>query len=252
MKVLIIEDEKPLAQGLQSILENCGREIEVTGIAANISDAVKLINSCPNLELIFADIRLEDGYSFDVFSKIITNALIVFTTAYEEYALKAFDYDCIDYVMKPYDRTDIESALDKYERRILHTGIEDARRAMSNLNGSQVQYRQRIELNRAESTRIIETNDICYIEYELGNTRVFCKDGFSGYMDRSLSRLYEELDPDVFFKVSRKHIVNMSQVDRICPTLKRNKLIQLKAPYQNVQIEAVMESIKALKSKLFL
>lgn len=250
MKVLIIEDEKPLAQGLQSILENCGRDINVTGTAANISDAVKLINSYPDLELIFADIRIEDGYSFDVFSKVSTNALIVFTTAYEEYALKAFDYDCIDYVMKPYDRTDIESALDKYERRILHTGIMDARRVMNDLNGSMAQYRQRLELNRAESTRIIETEDISYIEYELGNTRVFCKDGFSGYIDRSLSRLYDELNPNVFYKVSRNHIINISQVDRICPTLKRNKLIQLKAPYQDVQIEAVMESIKALKSKL--
>ncbi len=250
MKVLIIEDEKPLAQGLLSILENCGRDIQVIGTAANIPDAVDLIRACPDLQLIFADIRIEDGYSFDVFGAVSTNALIVFTTAYEEYALKAFDYDCIDYVMKPYDKTDILSALEKYERRILHTGVNDARRASDNLRGRQLQYRQRLELHRADSTRIVETQEICYIEYELGSIRVFCNDKFSGCVDKSLSRLYEELNPDIFFKVSRNYIINISQVDRICPKLKRNKLIQLKAPYQNVRIEVVMESVKALKSRL--
>lgn len=248
--MLIIEDERPLAQGLLSILENCGRDIQVIGTAANIPDAVDLIRSCPDLELIFADIRIEDGYSFDVFGAVSTNALIVFTTAYEEYALKAFDYDCIDYVMKPYDKSDILSALEKYERRILHTGVDDARRASDNLRGRQLQYRQRLELHRADSTRIVDTQEICYIEYELGNVRVFCKDGFSGCVDKSLSRLYEELNPDIFFKVSRNYIINISQVDRIRPTLKRNKLIQLKAPYQNVQIEVGMESVKALKERL--
>lgn len=250
MKVLIIEDEKPLAQGLLSILENCGRDIQVIGTAANIADAVDLIRSCPELQLIFADIRIEDGYSFDVFSAVSTNALIVFTTAYEEYALKAFDYDCIDYVMKPYDMADIVSALEKYERRILHTGVDDARRAMDYLRGKPAQYRQRLELHRADSTRIVDTQEICYIEYELGNVRVFCKDGFSGSVDKSLSRLYEELNPELFLKVSRNHIISIGQVDRICPTLKRNKLIQLKAPYQNVRIEVVMESVKALKERL--
>ena len=250
MKVLIIEDEKPLAQGLLSILENCGRDIQVIGTAANIADAVDLIRSCPELQLIFADIRIEDGYSFDVFSAVSTNALIVFTTAYEEYALKAFDYDCIDYVMKPYDMADIVSALEKYERRILHTGVDDARRAMDYLRGRPAQYRQRLELHRADSTRIVDTQEICYIEYELGSIRVFCNDKFSGCVDKSLSRLYEELNPDIFFKVSRNYIINISQVDRIRPTLKRNKLIQLKAPYQNVQIEVGMESVKALKGKL--
>lgn len=248
--MLIIEDERPLAQGLLSILEKCGRDIQVVGTAANIPDAVAMIRACPDLELIFADIRIEDGYSFDVFGAVNTNALIVFTTAYEEYALKAFDYDCIDYVMKPYDKTDILSALEKYERRILHTGVDDARRASDYLRGRQSQYRQRLELHRADSTRIVETQEICYIEYELGTVRVFCKDGFSGCVDKSLSRLYEELDHDLFLKVSRNHIISIGQVDRICPTLKRNKLIQLKAPYQNVRIEVVMESVKVLKGKL--
>ena len=174
----------------------------------------------------------------------------MFTTAYEEYALKAFDFDCIDYVMKPYDKTDILSALEKYERRSLHTGVDDARRASDNMRGRQLQYRQRLELHRADSTRIVDTQEICYIEYELGSIRVFCNDKFSGCVDKSLSRLYEELNPDIFFKVSRNYIINISQVDRIRPTLKRNKLIQLKAPYQNVRIEVVMESVKVLKGKL--
>ena len=88
------------------------------------------------------------------------------------------------------------------------------------------------------------------VEYPLAAPHLAVQAKVSGCVDKSLSRLYEELNPDIFFKVSRNYIINISQVDRILPTLKRNKLIQLKAPYQNVQIEVGMESVKALKGKL--
>lgn len=88
------------------------------------------------------------------------------------------------------------------------------------------------------------------VEYPLAAPHLAVQAKVSGGGDKSLSRLYEELNPDIFFKVSRNYIINISQVDRIRPTLKRNKLIQLKAPYQNVQIEVGMESVKALKGKL--
>lgn len=250
MKVLIIEDEKPLALGLKSLLESCGSNIQVVGIAANIPDSIYAIDSNPDLELIFADIRIEDGYCFDIFSSVTTNALIVFTTAYEEFALKAFDYDCIDYIMKPYDKSDISDALERYERRLLHTGATEAQRASATIKEGPEPYRQRLEIYHGNSSRIIDTQGISHIEYELGNVRVFCLDGQSGSVAKSLSKLYDELDPSIFLKVSRNYIVNIRQVDRICPTLKRNKLIRMKAPYQNTQIEVGMETVKTLKQML--
>ena len=95
MKVLIIEDEAPLAERLRSLLARLRPEWKIIGPVADIRSASAAIRSNPDLDLIFADIRLEDGYSFEVFDSVSTDALIVFTTAYDEYALRAFDYNCI-------------------------------------------------------------------------------------------------------------------------------------------------------------
>lgn len=251
MKILIIEDEKPIALGLKAILEEY-HPVGIVGTAANIGDAIDLIKENSDLDLIFSDIRIEDGYCFDVFNSVTTNALIIFTTAYEEYALKAFDYDCIDYIMKPYDKKEIFNALDKYNRHLIHTRIKDARETSESMMNSDKtrNFRRKIEIHKSDSVRIIETRDISYIEYELGTVKAYCNDKTCGIIDSSLTGIGKELDNSVFVKVSRNHIININQVERIISTLKRNKLVELKEPYRNVRIEVCMETAKALKQML--
>ena len=117
------------------------------------------------------------------------------TTAYDEYALKAFDYDCIDYLLKPYDLQDIEDALRRYEKRMPSTHVDDSRRVASRLFAGHKTFRSRLELNRIDSTIIVDTQDICYVEYDLGNVKVFCRNGMYGTTPLSLTRLAAELDP---------------------------------------------------------
>lgn len=250
MKVLIIEDEAPLAERLRSLLARLRPEWKIIGPVADIRSASAAIRSYPDLDLIFADIRLEDGYSFEVFDAVSTDALIVFTTAYDEYALRAFDYNCIDYLLKPYGQQDLEDALTRFEGRTLRTGVLQARSAAGQLGSGQPLYRRRLEMNRGDSTVIVDVEDLVYAEYDLGMVRLWCRDGVSGIAGHSLSSLQEELDPAVFMRVSRNHLVRLSEVGRIRSTLGRNKILSLKPPFEQTEIVITAPVVKALREKL--
>lgn len=250
MKVLIIEDEAPLAERLRALLAGLRPDWEILGPAANTRSAAAAIRSNPDLDLIFADIRLEDGYSFEVFDTVSTDALIVFTTAYDEYALRAFDYNCIDYLLKPFGKQDLQDALDKIERRAVRTDVLQARAASALISSGRPLYRKRLEMNRGDSTVIIEVDDLVYAEYDLGMVRLWCRDGASGVAGHSLTALQEELDPDVFMRVSRNELVRLSEVGRIRATLGRNKILNLKPPFDQKEIIITAPVVKALRERL--
>lgn len=250
LKVIIIEDETPLADGLIASLRKLRPDVEIAATAADVQEAVDAIKGHPDIDLVFADIRLGDGYSFDVFDEVQTQAMIVFTTAYDEYALKAFDYDCIDYLLKPIDLKDLEDALKRYEKRAPSTHVADSRRVAAQLFSGEKTFRSRLKLDRVDSAFIIDTRDICYVEYDLGNVKVFCKNRMYGTTTLSLTKLAAELDPARFIKVSRTHIVNLEEVLMIKPTLRRNKTLVLKEPYGNVSITVTSEMIRELKQRM--
>ncbi len=250
LKVIIVEAEAPLAEGLAASLRKLRPEIEIVAIAVDVQQSVEAIEGHPDIDLVFADIRLGDGYSFEVFDKVRTDAMIVFTTAYDEYALRAFDYECIDYLLKPYDLDDLEDALGRYEKRMPSTHVEDSRRVASRLFSVEKTFRSRLELHRIDSTIIVEVRDICYAEYDLGNVKVFCRNGMYGTTPLSLTRLAAELDPARFVKVSRTHIVCLAEVMMIKPTLRRNKKLVLKRPYDNVDITVTSEMLRELKQRM--
>ena len=250
LRVILIEDEAPLAEGLAASLRKLRPDVEIAAIAADVQQAVDAIQRHPDIDLVFADIRLGDGYSFDVFGKVQTQAMIVFTTAYDEFALKAFDYDCIDYLLKPIDLKDLEDALERYEKRAPSTHIADSRRVASQVFSGEKVFRSRLKLDRVDSAVIIDTRDICYVAYDLGNVKVYCKDGISGTTPLSVTKLAAELDPARFIKVSRTHIVNLAEILLIKPTLRRNKTLVLKEPYGNVGITVTSEMIRELKQRM--
>lgn len=248
MKVLIIEDEMALSSALARSLVKLRPDIEIAGISDMVDDSIELIRKNPDLDVIFADIRLSDGYCFDIFDNAETEAMIVFTTAYDEYVLKAFEYDCIDYLMKPYGRHDLEDALRKAEKRLLRTHLAEARAVSGAMFANAAQYRRKMELQRHDSIILVDVTEICYIHYDLGAVRVYCSNNQNGFVDISLTKLIQELDPGIFFRASRQHIVNVHSVRKIRPTLGRNKLVGLKPPYENVTIEVTNETAKAVRA----
>ena len=140
--------------------------------------------------------------------------------------------------------------MSKFERRAERTGIKESRMVSDRLSRDGCRYRERLELLRADSSIIVDTEEICYIEYDLGLVKVFCRDGTSGVTSLSVTRLASELDSDVFMKVSRTHIVNLKEVRQIKPTLRRNKGLTLKEPYADVEMEVTAEAVKELRRRI--
>lgn len=247
MKAMIIEDEVTLAKALSSYIVGLRNDIDIVNMSESVKESVDFIRENPDIDVIFADIRLSDGYCFDVLDEVETDAMIVFTTAYDEYVLKAFDYDCIDYLMKPYSMADLEDALSKAEKRLLRTHLQDARAVSARLFSDEKKYRRKMEVHRPDGILMIDVSEISHIHYDLGSVRVHCKNKVCGMVDISLTGLARELDPDRFMRVSRQYIVNVDCVRKIRPTLGRNKMVDLDSPFDDVHIEVSHDTAKALR-----
>ena len=177
MKALIIEDERPISDALKGSLLSLRPDIEIIGVTTNIKDSVGAITANPDLDIIFSDIKIDDGLSFSVFSEVETDAMVVFTTAYDEYALKAFDYNCIDYLLKPVSEEALRRALSKCESFRPKVDKETIKSTSEAVINKDIKYRRKILLEIGRDTIIRNVLDICYIFSEKGNTRVFVSDG---------------------------------------------------------------------------
>lgn len=246
MKVLIIEDEAPIATLLESMLRDLRPGINIVGVTTDISGSVAAISAHSDLDIVFSDIKIDDGLSFAVYDRVSTNAMVVFTTAYNEYALKAFDYNCVDYLMKPISKNALERAIKKCELRLPRVDGSIIRATAMDIRHQRVTSRKRIFIQRGVDTLIYEVNHICYIQTEKGNTRVFLDDGIWGDVDISLLELLKSLPPNVFCRISRQVIVNIGFVRKLTPGSGRDTVITLKEPYKHQQFLVTQERKKEL------
>jgi len=247
MKVLIIEDEPIIAKRLCLQIERVRPGTNVAGIAENISDGIVLLEENPDVDIVFSDIRLSDGFSFSIFDSVETNAFIVFTTAYDEYALKAFDYNCIDYLVKPVTDKDLADAFERFERNLLGTHSSQASLLSAN---SEVFYRSRIKVQVGTSTMIVPVEEVGYFGYNLEVVNAYLMDGTRGMSGESLASLESSLDPRFFFRVNRQYIVRLNMVGSISSTAGRGKIISLREPFKDVRIKASASSVREIKSLL--
>ena len=246
MKALIIEDERPISDALKGSLLSLRPDIEIIGVTTNIKDSVGAITANPDLDIIFSDIKIDDGLSFSVFSEVETDAMVVFTTAYDEYALKAFEYNCIDYLLKPVSEEVLQRALTKCESFRPKVDKETIKSTSEAVINKDIKYRRKILLEIGRDTIIRNVLDICYIFSEKGNTRVFVSDGIWGSIDNSLIDIIHSLPPSVFYRVNRQALVNINCVDRIVPGFGRESYVCLKAPFNKVQLKITQDIKKAL------
>lgn len=246
MKTLIIEDERIPAERLRDMLLRLRPGMDVSGPVRTVRDAEEYIRRHPELDLILSDIRLEDGNCFECFDKISTKAMIVFTTAYDEYALKAFDYNCVDYLMKPVSSRELETALSKCERRTNLTSDSVIHEVSGDIIHQTVCYRKRLMLNRGEELMVCSVPDICFIETQGGYTRVFLMNGKWGATTISLQELASSLPQDTFFRLSRQVIVNINMIHSLVPAMNRDSIVSLKMPYPDKQFQISPERRKKL------
>lgn len=215
MYILIVEDEKLAAKKLTSLIEGLIDDLVVVGVAKSIDEAIAIIES-NEIDLGFFDIQIEDGLSFDIFEKTKISFPVIFTTAYNEYAIKAFKLNSIDYLLKPISGDELKNALNKYysiwktEQPQLSVSVIDEVRKL--ISGS---YKERFSIKIGSKFEILHVSDICYFySFEKGTfAKTISNRDF--LLDSALENIFPMLDPKQFFKISRKHIVNIQYIKNV-------------------------------------
>jgi DNA-binding LytR/AlgR family response regulator len=224
MKVLIVEDEELAVRKLQKTLQAVTTDAEVVGITDSIRSSVKWLQENPAPDLILMDIELADGQSFEIFDKVEVNTTVIFTTSYDEYALKAFKVNSVDYLLKPVQKEDLEAALEKYHR--MKKLMQGTAESSGSLNMDSLvkelqqrlqpkDYRKRFLVKQGQKLVSVEVDEIAYF-YSDGRVNFFkTKDNRKFIVDYTMDELEAMLDPDRYFRISRSFYVSIESVDQI-------------------------------------
>ena len=234
MTILIIEDEKLAARKLQKLVTDIDPTAEIVGVTDSIESSVEWLQSNLQPDSILMDIELSDGQSFEIFNFIEVKSTIIFTTAYDEFALKAFKVNSIDYLLKPIRSEDLTRALDKFRRLTGSNAAPDNRLNIDALlkelrqTTAHKEYRDRFLVKHVQKFITIETPDIAYIFTEDRLTFLKTKANQKYIIDYNLDELEQLLDPRLFFRANRQFIVYVKAIDSIHPYFNNKLKLHLK------------------------
>lgn len=236
-KIFIVEDEKPAAKRLSNLIMEIMPETEIVDYADSVQSATEYLLNHPQPDLMMLDIQLGDGISFDIFKQVKINCPVIFTTAYDEYAIKAFELNSIDYLLKPVSREALAKSIEKFETLRRQNTVFDINTLIPLLENSKKAYKKRFLISIAERLVSIDTTEIAYFTSFDKNTFLVNHQGMYYAIDLSLDTLDEMLDPQQFFRVNRQFIVSVGSIDKI-HLLSRSRLkIKLKpTPKEDVLV----------------
>ena len=235
-KVLLIEDEKPAAEWLRQLILKFDPQISILAVIDSVSEAVEWFGQHPAPDLVFMDIQLADGLSFEIFEQVKVPCPVIFTTAYEEYAIKAFKVNSVDYLLKPIAYNEMEAAFHKFRNQqenlslIPTVTIELLNKVKEMLRK---QYKNRFVIKVGEHLKSIPVEDILFF-YSLEKATYLCTADFRTYIvDYSLDHISEMIDEQRFYRINRKYILsNQSIADIVVYSNSRLK-IKLKKPTED-------------------
>ena len=214
MKVLLVEDEMVAARGLRKMLKEIDSNIVILDHLISVQDTVEWLSNHEEPDLIFLDIQLKDGLSFEIFERVSCMSPIIFCTAYDHYALKAFKLNSIDYLLKPYDKKDLEAAVEKLRKVRAKDYAIDYERLIATIRDVD-QHKERFLVKAGRNFYHIPANQIaCFITKEKVN---FIKtfQGKQYVIDEYLDELERVLNPTLFFRVNRQSIVAIQAVSSV-------------------------------------
>jgi DNA-binding LytR/AlgR family response regulator len=247
MKILIIEDEPFVAKSLEKQIRMIEPKADILGILTSVEGAIKWFSDHNVPDLIFSDIQLADGISFEIFESLHIHCPIIFTTAYDEYAIRAFKLNSIDYLLKPVDTRELESALLKYKSLVVENLLSDQLKTLITQWSGNItkKYKDRfLTLHRNALVPVVEDQIAGFHKEELihlitmQNEKLICE-------HQTLDEIESLINPEVFFRVNRQYIVHLQAVDRI-KTTHKGLTIQLKSPL-NTEIDISREKSTAFK-----
>lgn len=216
MRVIIIEDEIPAANRLSKMLQNISDELEVVKKLDSVESSVKYFQSADDIDLVFMDIQLADGLSFDIFPKANLKAPVIFTTAFDQYTLKAFKVNSIDYLLKPIDEKELEQAVEKY--RTLYDKRENGfsekiLKLVQEMNLNK--YRERLLIKKGQQLSYlkIESTAYCFADGKLCYAVDFNNNKY--LLESNLSQLEEQLRPNQFYRINRHLLINIEAISKV-------------------------------------
>jgi len=250
MKVIIIEDEKPSARRLQRMLNTL--HVETETMLHSVKESIEWFQNNKHPDLIFLDIQLSDGLSFEIFEAIEIKSAIIFTTAYDEYALQAFKLNSIDYLLKPIDEDELAEAVNKYKERLpekqtVTLDFNDIKKLLINPIGRD--YKKRFSIKVGQHLKLINIDDIECFYSENKGTYLHTSEGRNYLLDTTLEQLEDELEPQIFFRINRKFVVNINAIkDMLSYT---NSRLQIKLnSYKEQDVIVARERVKEFKDWL--
>lgn len=249
MNYLIIEDEQYNAELLKSLVEKADNTADLLAILPTIQESVEWLTAHAKPDVIFMDIRLADGLSFEIFKQADIQSPVIFTTAYDEYALQAFKVYGVAYLLKPIEREELAEALAKVKRIKPQLSGDDVGAIVEMLRTQQKSYKSRFLLHYRETYKMIPatTIDFVYLEHKILHFRLL--DGSTIVVPYTLEELEEQLDPQYFFRVNRQYILHIDSIENIHKLFNEKlKIVLKRAP----NAEVIVSRIKMPQFKLWL
>jgi DNA-binding LytR/AlgR family response regulator len=253
MKVLIIEDEAPAFRRLQKVLEELVPDIQIVDVIDSVEETVKWLRNHQQPDLFFMDIQLSDGISFEIFDQVTISRPVIFTTAFDDYMLRAFKVNSIDYLLKPIKKEDLAHSIQKFESLKRQFGQQGPAVDMSSLlqqiRSEDRQYKTRFLVRQGEKLVSIETAQIAYFYTSNGVVHLVTHQSRNYLMDQTLEDINAQLDPAVFYRANRQCIVQFCAIAHV-ERYHKGKLLVETTPAATDQV--VVSAEKAAEFKKWL
>lgn len=257
MRVVIIEDEQLTAQRLQQMLLKYDSSTEILAVLPSVEESVEWFRGHGDPDLVFMDIHLEDGQSFSIFETINLEVPVIFTTAYDDYMIKAFKVNSVDYLMKPLNYEELTAAIEKFKK--FHQAKKDAADTdapavqwdalLKSIRNKEPEYKERFLISVGSRLRTIEVAEISYFFSAEKITFLTTKDGQRFPVDISLDKLHLQLNPKHFFRVNRQLIVGLPAIDNIHVYPKGRLKLELK-PAMKEEVFVSLDRVTEFKDWL--
>jgi len=249
-KVVIIEDEPPAAKRLKKMLLSIDSNIEVIQILDSVEASVEFFETKVELDLIFMDIQLGDGISFEIFGQTKITAPVIFTTAFDEYTMQAFKVNSLDYLLKPIETEELAGAFEQFKN---YTNQQKDTQALAiddlMLSLQQKKYKERFLVKKGKSLCIVQTHDIAYFYSDEGYAHITTTDGTVHIIDHTLDHLEAMTDPEHFYRVNRKLIISLNSIASVHEYFNSRLKLHLTPA---TQFETVVSRERVKKFKLWL
>ena len=244
MKVLIIEDEEPAAKRLHKMLKEIEPGFNILDNIVSVSSAIKWFNENESPDLVFSDIQLSDGLSFEIFKTVNLTSPIIFTTAYDQYAIEAFKVNSIDYLLKPIKKDELANAVNKFKKIFASAAPPafDINKLLQSINPGAPEYKKRFVVRYGEHIKTINIEEVVYFYTEDKVNFLCTKDSRRFVIDFNLDSLESTLDPKTFFRINRQYIIGIHSIAEMFAYTKSRVLIKLNPPAKHETIVSTERS----------